>query len=150
MKHFLAIGILLLLPLMAVAVEDGQVLYAGGTVSTIKEGVIGKLNTSSETALVFEYPGGSGLVIPFGRIDSYEYKQEAARHLGVLPAIGVGLVKKRQKKHFFRISYRDEKDTAQVAVFEVPKHMPKSLLAVLQTRAPEGCKTPKTKCVVEN
>jgi hypothetical protein len=64
-----------------------------------------------------------------------------ARHLGVLPAIAVGLVKKRQRRHYFRISYRDENGVVQVVVFEVPKNMPRTLLPILQTRAPQGCKT---------
>jgi hypothetical protein len=39
-----------------------------------------------------------------------------------------------------RIAYRDEDHAPQVAIFEVPKKMPRTLLAVLQQRAPQGCK----------
>jgi hypothetical protein len=62
-------------------------------------------------------------------------------HLGVLPAIAVSLVKKRQRKHFLRIAYHDEFKTPQVAIFEVPKKMPLTLFAILQQRAPQGRKT---------
>jgi hypothetical protein len=62
-----------------------------------------------------------------------------ARHLGVLPAIAVGMVKKRQRRHFFRISYRDEAGDLRVALFEVPKQMPPVLLAVLGAKAPGKC-----------
>jgi hypothetical protein len=139
MKKILGLCLLVLAPLVATAVENGQVLYVGGTSASVKEGVLGRLDTTSHAALNFEYSGGR-LVIPFEMVDSYEYSQPVARHLGVLPAIAVGLVRRRQRKHFFRISYHDENKSPQVAVFEVSKEMPPTLLAVLKARAPQGCK----------
>jgi hypothetical protein len=139
MNRVLGLFLLVLTPLMTSAVEGGQVMYVGGTVVTLKEGVSGKLDTSSQTVLSFDYLGGK-LVIPFEMIDSYEYSQRVARHLGALAAIAVGLVKSRQRRHFFRISYHDESKVSQVAIFEVSKEMPHTLLAILQVRAPQGCK----------
>ena len=133
------IAVLLFSCLTAGAVEEGQVGYAGGTLQTISPGVIGHLNYTSVTDLTYQYPGGV-LSIPYTKIQSYQYTQEVARHLGVAAAIAVGLVKKRQRRHFFRISYTDKGDVSQVVVFEVPKQMPGTLLAVLQARAPQGCK----------
>lgn len=148
MKRILAL-LLLLTPLTTSAVEAGGVMYVGGTVGALKEGVSGSLDTSSQVVLNFDYSGGK-LVIPFEMIDSYEYSQQVARHLGVLPAIAVGLVKRRQRRHFFRISYHDESKAPQVAIFEVSKEMPHTLLAILQVRAPQGCK-PQTnaKCGIQ-
>jgi hypothetical protein len=139
MKRILGLFLLLLTPLATPAVEGIQVMYVGGTVVALKEGVLGKLDTSSQMALSFDYSGGK-LVVPFEMIDSYEYSQQVARHLGVLPAIAVGLVKHRQRRHFFRISYHDESKAPQVAIFEVSKEVPHTLLAILQVRAPQGCK----------
>jgi hypothetical protein len=139
MKRILGLFLFVLTPLTTSAVEGGQVMYVGGTVVTLKEGISGKLDTSSQTVLSFDYSGGN-LVIPFEMIDSYEYSQRVARHLGVLPASAVGLVKRRQRRHFFRISYHDESKVSQVAIFEVSKEMPHTLLAILQVRAPQGCK----------
>jgi hypothetical protein len=150
MKRIIAMCllILVLMPLPTPAVEGDQAMYIGGTVAVLNKGVVGKLDTTSQTALNFESPGGK-LVIPFEEIDSYEYSQQVARHLGVLPAIAVGLVKRRQRRHFFRITYHDDSKTQQVAIFEVSKETPRSLLAVLQGRAPEGCKPQITgKCGV--
>lgn len=147
MKFALGVGLLLLASMAVIAVENGQVMYVSGTVPGVNEGVLGKLDFVSETSLIFAETGGSKLAIPFAKMESYEYSNELAHHLGVLPAIGVGLVKKRQRKHFFRISFRDEKNVPQVAIFAVPKHMPQSLLAVLQLRAPQGCKQPNLRCV---
>lgn len=139
MKKLAAFCLLFVLSLPASAVEDDQVMYAGGTVSSLQAGVLGRLNYTSETTLSFEYAGNK-LLIPYAKIDSFEYSQQVARHLGVLPAMAVGLLRKRQRRHFFQISYRDESNRSQVAVFEVSKRMPQTLLAVLQLRSPQGCK----------
>lgn len=139
MKKLAAFCLLLVISLPAGAVEDGQVMYAGGTVPALQAGVLGRLDTALATALSFEYAGNK-LVIPYAKIDSFKYYEQVARHLGVLPAVAVGLVKKRQQKHFFQVTYRDESNLSQVAVFEVSKQMPQILLAVLQIRSPQGCK----------
>jgi hypothetical protein len=139
MKKLAAICMLLVILPPAGAVEGGQVMYAGGTVPATPLGVLGRLDTTSEVVLTFAYPGDK-LVIPYAKIDSFEYSQRVARHLGVLPAIAIGLVRKRQRRHFLRISYRDNSNVSQVAVFEVSKQMPQSLMAILQVRAPQGCR----------
>jgi len=139
MKKIVALFLLSLTPLATPAVDDGQVMYVGGTAVALKEGVSGKLDATSPKVLSFDYSGGK-LIIPFEMIDSFGYSRQVARHLGVLPAIAVGLVKHRQRKHFFRISYHDENKAPQVAIFEVSKEMPHVLLAILQARAPQGCK----------
>ena len=140
MKKLIAILLLvILIPMASGAVEDGNVVYAGGTVAGLKDGSIGKLNTSSTSSLMFDSAGVS-LVIQYAKIDSYEYTHPLARHLGVLPAMAVGMVKNRQRRHFFRISYRDDAGDLRVAIFEVPKQMPPVLLAILKTEAPHSCK----------
>jgi hypothetical protein len=141
MKKMAGLCWLLVLPLTTMAVENGEVRYAGGTVLSLKEGTLGRLVMTSPTSVTFESSGGQ-LDIPFAKIDSYEYCQQVARHLGVLPAIGTGLVRHRQKRHFLRISYKEENDAPQVVIFEVPKQMPQILLAILQGRAPWGCRAP--------
>ena len=139
MKQFVAILLLLSFVALEVrAVEGDNVMYVGGTVKGLKEGSIGKLDTKSLTALSFESAGAT-LVIPYAKIDSYEYYHPVARHLGVLPAIAVGMVKKRQRRHFFRISFRDEAGDLRVALLEVPKQMPPVLLAIFGAKAPGKC-----------
>ena len=134
MKRLVAFFIILGLTLPAAAVEDGQVMYFGGTVPALTAGLVGRLDITSETSLTFEY-GTSKLVIPYTAVESFEYSTEVTHHLGVLPAIAVGLLKKRERRHFFRISYHDAGPALKVVVFEVPKHLPRTLQAVLQARA---------------
>lgn len=138
-KCWATVCLFLTLALPAPAVEGGSVMYVGGTATSVKEGDVGKLDTRSQTELIF-VSSSSRLVIPFKGMDSYGISQQVARHLGVLPAIAVGLVKQRQRKHFLRIAYHDENNTPQVAVFEIPKQMPLTLLPILLQLAPQGCK----------
>jgi hypothetical protein len=135
MKRFVAFLILLGLTLPAAAVEDGQVMYVGGTIPTLTNNLVGRLDNTSETFLTFEYASNK-LAIPYAAIESFQYSTEVTHHLGVLPGIVVALAKKREHRHFFRISYRDADNISQVAVFEVPKHMPRTLQAILDARAP--------------
>jgi len=140
LKKLGAFCLLLVMSLPVGAVEREQVKYLGGTVADLQAGLVGRLDTTSGTMLTYEYAGNK-LVIPYAKIDSFEYSVDDARHLGVLPAIAVAPVRKRQRRHFFRISYHDESNVSQVVIFEVPKRMPRTLLAVLQVRAPQGCKS---------
>jgi hypothetical protein len=137
MKKFIAFCLLLItvsVTLPAFAVEGSQVRYLGGTAQGVNAGVIGRLNTTPESELIFEYSGNK-LAIPYDSIRSFQSSEEVARHLGVLPAMIVGMFKKRQRQHFFRIEYRDSNNVMQALVLEVPKHMPRTLQAVLETRS---------------
>ena len=143
MKTTLCLCLLLAIPFVAFAVESGHVRYVGGSAANMKDDTLGKLDTTSKDEIAFVYSGGK-LTIPFGSLESYESSDRIARHLGVVPAIAVGLVRRRQRRHFFEFHYRDENRVAQVAIFEVPKDMPQTLLGILQARAPSACKPETT------
>src|ERR1700724_2321393 len=113
MKKWMTFCLLLALALPMAAVEEDQVMYAGGTAPALRVGVVGRLDTTSEKSLTFE-TSGTKLLIPYADIQSFEYSTEVTRHLGVL------LVKMRRHRHYFRISYRCADNVSQVAVFEVP------------------------------
>lgn len=139
MKRLASFGLLLItLVSPAFAVGGEHVKYVGGTVPSLNAGGMGRLDTTSDNSLTFEYSGKKA-AIPYADIQSFEYSQEVARHLGVLPTIAVALFKVRQHKHFFRISYHDQNQVPRVAVFEVPKHMVRVLQAVLSVQAPHSC-----------
>src|SRR5438876_3247681 len=144
MKNFPSVVFLLSLmfiaSLVGAAVED-PVRYVGGTVSELNADATGHLDTTSPTALIFEHSGKT-FTIPYSSIASLDCSKEVARHLGVLPAIAVGIVRMRQHRHFFQISYHDGNGIEQVAIFEVPKQMPRTLEAALETRT----HAPHAKC----
>ena len=140
--------VVLLLALSACAAAADDVVYMGGTVSGLQPEITGRLDINDPNSLVFESKSGesktgennsSKTPIPFSAITSYEYTRELTHHLGVLPTIAVGLVRTRKHRHYVRINWREAEGPEQIALFEVPKQMPKSLLPILQARAPKAC-----------
>ena len=129
MVLFLAAG-------FAFAAGDGDVTYTGGTAPQMKEGSVGKFDFSSAGQLRF-ISASATLEIPFAGIESFEHTREAAVHLGVAPAVAVGLIAARRHNHFVRITYKDSNQLPQVVVFEVPKAMTSYLIPTLEARAPQ-------------
>ena len=134
MKSYWIPFLLVVIALPAVAISGQNVKYVGGTLQNLNPGVVGTFDVTSETALIFRHAGNT-VTIPYSSIESSNYSQELARHMGFLPTVAVCLLKVRQHRHFFRISYHDEHSVEQVAIFEVPKHMPRTLSAVFDIRS---------------
>ncbi len=143
-KLIVALGLFLAVSLSAAAVTDGEVMYVGGTSPGLNAATVGHLDLTQPDSLVFEHSGTKSM-IPYAAIESFEYSRSVTRHLGVLPAIAVGLIKQRRHRHVFRISYRDESKASQVVIFEVPKHMAPTFQAVLAARTPQTC-NPLLRC----
>src|SRR5512141_625128 len=141
MKRILTLVVLLTIAVPVLAVEDGQVQYMGGTVPAVKVNAVGHLDLTSEVVMKFESSGGQ-FAIPYKAIESFEYSEQLTHHLGVLPAIAVGLSRTRKHRHYFQIVYRDDSNIAQIVMLEVPKQMPRTIQAVLEARAPGTCTHP--------
>jgi hypothetical protein len=122
-------------PALAGGVEGPAVMYVGGTVPNVTEGQVGRLDTTVDRSLVFEY-GSSRVEIPYASMQRYQYTQRLARRMGVAPTIAVGLIKRRQRRHIVEVYFRDESGVNQVAVFEVSKDRAAPVVAVLNARAP--------------
>jgi len=140
----LVVAWLFLVAVPAFAVNAGEVAYVSGTSAGVPNGTIGSLETVSPDTLVFRWkPFTKAAVgeidIHYANILNFQYTTEVAHHLGVLPAIAVMLVKRRERKHFFTISYTGESDSTQVVIFEVPKGDPPALMAILRARASQAC-----------
>ncbi len=127
----------------AFAIEPGQVAYVGGT-AAVASNTIGTLDTMSPTTLIFEYKGPNGtpgqIDIKYESIRSFEYRNDVRHHLGVLPAIAVGLLAARQRTYTFSISYADSSEAVQVAIFDVAKRDQPAILQVLRARDPHICR----------
>lgn len=119
--------------------EGQEVAYVAGTIPALKVGSVGILDTTTAAALEF-HSGADQFAIPYTRITSYKCREETRFHLGVLPAIAVGLVKKRAKVHFVDIAWQGERNAVEVVTLETSKRGSEALLTVLQARAPEVSK----------
>src|SRR4051812_24600281 len=135
MKKLIAIALILTLavPSFAAIVEGSQVLYEGGTAQELKQGTMGTFDTSSEEALLFNSSGGK-LTIPYKRITDFRYEEKLARRLGVVLTIAVVLLKHRQRRHILTVQYLDEQSSPRVAVFEIAKDAPETVVPVIQSR----------------
>lgn len=144
-KRTISCLIFLLLAVPSFAVEAGQVAYSSGSLSNIPQGTIGTLATDSPAKLVFKAAStskanGGEIEILYQTIQNFRYYNDVAHHIGVLPAIAVGLVKQRERKHFMSISYTDSSNALQVVIFEIPKNYPPTLIAILRARTPQLCR----------
>lgn len=134
MRKFALALLFMVTALPAFAVEGSEVVFAGGSVPGLTAGAAGSLDLTRGAFVLLRFPGQE-VEIPYDRIRSYEHTQEVAVHLGVAPAIAVGLVKKRRKNHYLRITFADKADVAQVVVLEIPKTMPRVIMPLLAVRA---------------
>ena len=137
LRSFLLAFCVLTLSTAASAVDGDQVLYSTGTLSKVRVGTIGRFDLSNNKALTFESSGGN-VTVPYAQLEAFTYEMRVARHLGVLPAIAVGLVRYGQHRHFFRFAFKDDAGVSQIAEFEVAKEAPPLLNSLLQQRAPKA------------
>ena len=138
MRRVAGIVLVLLLAANAFAVTGAEVAYVGGSVPVLKAGDTGEFDISPAREMVF-ISNGKSFPIAYDRIKKIEYRKQVAYHLGVAPAIVVGLIKQRERRHFFTLTYTDEAGVTQAVVFEVAKDAPQSLLAVFAARATKAC-----------
>jgi hypothetical protein len=146
MRTIVATLLLIVMTVPAFAVEGFNVVYVGGSIPQAAAGSLGTIDLARASELLFHMQGRD-IEVPFNQISSYEHTQEAAIHLGVLPAIAVGAVKKRRRNHYLRITYVDGSNAPQVAIFEIPKTMPRILMPLLAARAPNASCLPYVECL---
>jgi hypothetical protein len=111
-------------------------MYVGGT-NTIKEMTEGRSTTSDEKVFVFEYKTGKSattLKIPYDKVNALEYGQKAGRRLGLAIAVTPLALFSKKRKHFLTISYIDDAEKQQAAVFELGKDIVRTTLASLEAR----------------
>jgi hypothetical protein len=133
MKRF---SVLVLLLASLAAAEDVE--YVGGTVPGLTAGSTGQLNTTAAESLLFVH-SGTRLEIPYKDIKNYRMRQEVKHHIGVLPAIAVGMVRHRKMRHVLTLNFMANGEP-ETALFEVPKTMPEILVPILQARALQACR----------
>lgn len=114
-------------------VGSKDTVYVGGTVSSIKQDTEGKSSTSDEKVFTFQYTGGQ-LTIPYDRVNTLEYGQKAGRRVGVAIMVSPIALLSKKRKHFVTISYLDEAEKQQAAVFELGKDVVRVTLATLEAR----------------
>jgi phosphatidylglycerophosphate synthase len=143
-----ALVIAAILSIAAAAKADAikGVTFTGGSVSSIPSDTAGTLQIDSPDKLIFQAASGNQIAIPYSAVESFYYRKELAHHLGVLPAIAVGLVSTRAHRRLITISYLDEAHAKQIVVLELPNGAPEILLPVLRSRTPFCQTQPRAFC----
>jgi len=141
MKRLIALTLMMgLVATTALAVDrvGMEMTYTGGTMPGVRPGVDGTLATTSPTVIEFHANVGD-FSVPYAGITAARYEEENRFRLGALPAIGVGLLKARSKRHLVTITWVDENGVIQVAIFEASKQKSLALLTIVKIRAPQVC-----------
>jgi len=142
MKNLIALCLVLGLALQSASAKDNvgiEMTYTGGTMPGVRPGGDGTLATTSPTVIEFHASGGGDFSVPYVGITAAHYEEENRFRLGALPAIGVGLLKARAKRHQVTITWKDENGVIQVAIFEASKQKSLALLTIVKIRAPQVC-----------
>ena len=133
----------------ALALEPNQAVYIGGS-AAIAPDTLGTLDTTSPTALVFHFKqpdGAAGQVaINYSGIRTVNGRNEVTHHLGVAPAIAVGLLAARQRRYFVTLTWTDEAGVAQAAEIEVPRREQQPLVTLIRARMPQRCVPSQPAC----
>ena len=121
----------------AILAEQVDVTYVSGTVNLVSAETSSKLDTTSPSELEL-VAGSSHASIPYETVTAYEYREENRFRLGVLPAIAVGALKARSKRHLITITWKDEAGVAQTATFDTTRDGARGLVKVLEARSPQA------------
>ena len=114
MKRILAVVLSILVPVIAMAADNGyKVIYDGGSVPDIKAGTAVKLHI--ETNQIRFVEGKKDLVaIPVAAVTEISYGQDVHRRIGTAVAVGIFtlgvgalIALSKSKKHFVGITWAD-------------------------------------------
>jgi hypothetical protein len=144
-----ALLIVLFSPTLALALEPGQAVYIGGS-AAIAADTPGTMDTTSSPTLFFRYKKPDGNVgdigIDYSAIKTAYANNEVRHHLGVAPAIAVGLLAARQRRYFVTLAWTDKEGTPQAAKIEISKRDQDTLMAVIHARMPQPCQRTPSPC----
>jgi hypothetical protein len=118
------------------AVDKEKAQFVGGTVSSVPPGTDGMLGTSDPQKLLFIAEKGGGVVeVPYQKVTDIEYGQKVGRRWKSAILLSPVAIFMKGRKHFVTITYKDQADQDQAAIFEVGKNAIRTTLTILETRA---------------
>lgn len=132
-----SVGVLTLIffagSVLRAGIPPDAAMYIGGTVTTIPEQTIGKLDFTSEESVVFRWKNGQW-TLPYQQVTSLEYGQKAGRRVGVAIAVTVWALFSKKRRHFLTIGFKDSEGKQQAVLIEVGKAKAKVSIAILEAR----------------
>lgn len=131
------------------AIEPNHAVYIGGSAAVAPD-TIGTLDTTAPAALVFRFTKpdhtAGEVAINYASIKTVQPTNEVMHHLGVAPAIAVGLLAARKHRYFITVTWNDTAGVAQVVQIEVSRRDQNALVAVIRARMPHPCQPAARAC----
>lgn len=138
MKRFVSALIALSIlsaPALEAAVRGDKAMYVGGTVTTIPEKKQGKLDTSGDSVLVFNWDKGSKWEVLFKSLTRMEYGQKAGRRVGAAVMVSPLLLFSKKRKHYLTLHYKSETGSSEAVVFELSKGTYQQIISTLEAKS---------------
>lgn len=132
--NVVALVLALTSPTLPAAVRGDQVMYVGGTFSSVPEKTEGNIDTSKTDVMLFNSKKRT-ISVPFSGITSIEYGQKAGRRIGVAVAVSPLALLSKKRKHYVSLSFKDASGVNQGVVFEVAKGVVGPFVRTLEQRS---------------
>ncbi len=116
------------------AVRGDEVMYVGGTLTSIPDKTEGRLDLTSTAEAVFDSKKGT-FSLAYAKISSLEYGQEAGRRVGVALVVNPLFLFSKKRKHYLTVGFTDAEGQAQGAVLELGKKRVRAILDILESRS---------------
>ncbi len=110
-----------------------RVEYIGGTLEQYKQHCGGSIVTSDARQFHFQAKG-SGVTIPYDKINLIEYGQKVDRRYLSAVLISPVFLLAKTRKHFLTLGFTDENGNQQAMIFKVEKGDIRTVLASLEAR----------------
>ena len=110
-----------------------RVEYIGGTLEQYKQHCGGSIVTSDAHQFQFQAKG-SGVTIPYDKINLIEYGQKVDRRYLSAVLISPVFLLAKTRKHFLTVGFTDENGNQQAMIFKVEKGDIRTVLASLEAR----------------
>jgi hypothetical protein len=138
MKKVIALSLCLAIASSASAGVGGdKAAYRAGTVASMKEGFEATANLKRPDAFTF-----GTLTIPYDKIQSIEYGQEAGRRVGaaiatavLLSPVGLFMLFSKKRKHMVSLTWTNAEGKTDAAVLEFGKNAIRGALKILEARS---------------
>lgn len=135
MRKILSLLLLSGVCIIAHADPVSGIVYSGGTLPAVAPGAAVSVDLSSPDGLILHAQSAT-VQIPWNAITRWGCFRQNKHRLGVLPAIGAGLVAARIHDHYFNLAWTDAGGHTQAILLQIPRDLPRTIHVVLEAHDP--------------
>lgn len=117
------------------AVGKDKAKFMGGTVASVPEKAEGRIDVTDASNMIFRAEKGGTVQVPWQKVQAIEYGQRVSRRWKTAIFLTPWAVFSKGRKHMVTVTYKDEADADQAAVFEFGKDVYRTALAALKAKS---------------